>query len=330
MEISFFDVLTTVFSLVVLLIPGFIMVKTKMLGEGADKVLSTVVLYVGQPLLIFMGFQKAFESRIAVNLLITIALAVLVHAIVIAIMFLIVKNKSKNPKLDSLKYATIFGNCGYMGIPFIQTLYQNTGALQSEMLIYCAGVVLVFNILNWTVGVFIYAHDKKVLSIRKILINPNIIAAVLGFLMFIIVKVPMVDWAQSGSNLDMFFEKLSSSLYSVANLVTPLSMFVIGMKLANVSPKRLFTEKWAYVLCLNKLVGVSLLTILIVAILPVSLEVKCAIFFLLSMPAATSTALFAVNFGGDGETASIMVLLSTVLSIITISLMFLLFRTIVM
>ena len=330
MEISFFDVLTTVFSLVVLLIPGYIMVKTKMLGEGADKVISAVVLYVGQPLLIFMGFQKTFENRIAVNLLITIGVAILVHAIVIVVMFLIVKNKSKNPKIDSFKYATIFGNCGYMGIPFIQTLYQNMGALQSEMLIYCAGVVLVFNILNWTVGVFIYAHDKRVLSIKKILINPNIFASVLGFLMFILIKSPMVEWAQSGSNLDMFLEKLSSSLYSVANLVTPLSMFVIGMKLANVSVKRLFTEKWAYGLCLSKLVGVSLLSILVVAILPISLEVKCSIFFLLSMPAATSTALFAVNFGGDGETASIMVLLSTVFSIITISLMFLIFKAIVM
>ena len=66
-----------------------------------------------------------------------------------------------------------------------------------------------------------------------------------------------------------------------------------------------------------------LVAILTVAFLPIDTTVQYAVFFLLAMPAATSTAMFAVKFGGDGDFASVAVLLSTILSVITIPLMFL-------
>jgi predicted permease len=69
---------------------------------------------------------------------------------------------------------------------------------------------------------------------------------------------------------------------------------------------------------------------LIVGFLPVSETIKYAVFFALSMPSATGTVMFAVRFGGDADSASVMVLLSTILSIITIPLMFLLFSGVVL
>ncbi|MBO7344623.1 MAG: hypothetical protein J6U92_01650, partial [Clostridia bacterium] len=62
-----------------------------------------------------------------------------------------------------------------------------------------------------------------------------------------------------------------------------------------------------------------------VVFLPVSVVVKYVIFFLFSMPSATSSALFAVQFGGDSESASVFVLLSTILCIVTIPLTYLIF-----
>ncbi|MBQ6727678.1 MAG: hypothetical protein IJQ87_01940, partial [Clostridia bacterium] len=72
-----------------------------------------------------------------------------------------------------------------------------------------------------------------------------------------------------------------------------------------------------------KLIIMSLISILVVAFLPVDTTVKYTVFFLLSMPSATSTAMFAVKFGKDGDFASVCVLLSTVLSVITIPLLYL-------
>lgn len=112
-------------------------------------------------------------------------------------------------------------------------------------------------------------------------------------------------------------------------MVTPMAMFVIGMRLANVNLKQLFLDKWAYVASAFKLIVMSLVTMLLTAILPLDETVRYALFFLLSMPSAASCALQSVRFGGDGDFASVSVLLSTVLSIVTIPLMFTLFQAIV-
>jgi predicted permease len=122
---------------------------------------------------------------------------------------------------------------------------------------------------------------------------------------------------------DKVFTGLSKSINFLAEMVTPLAMTVLGMRIARVNVKQLFTDKWAYVNVVNKLFIMGIITILVVAWLPVSTVVKYTLFFLLSMPSANNTVLFAVNFGGDSESGSIFVLLSTLLSILTIPLMFL-------
>ena len=323
--ISPIDVFITVFSLVLLIIPGFILAKTKLLGEGADKALSNVVLYCAQPLLVFTAFQKKFESEIAINLVIVLALALVIHLLMLGFVYLVLRNRSKDPKKDAARFASLFGNVGYLGIPFIQTLYKNMPEQMGLMLVYCSSILFVFNIFNWTVGVVMYSHDKKDVSPKKILLNPTIIGCILGFFMFFVIQKPIVDWAGVGvgvNALDSALEKIMDGLNSLAHLVTPLSMIVIGMKLSQVKIKDLFTSKLAYFASFNKLIVMSLITILCVIFLPIDVNIKNVLFFTLSMPSAAATTLFAVRFKGDGKIASIMVLLSTILSVFTITLMY--------
>ncbi|MBQ3597214.1 MAG: AEC family transporter [Clostridia bacterium] len=320
---NFLDVLITVVFLLILMIPGFILAKTKMLGENADSVFSVLVLYVCQPALVFMAFQKTeYSPRLATNLLIVFGLAMAVHLISIGLFSLIFRNKDNSKKINCLKFASIFGNCGYMGLPFLQSLFGSTG-MSGEILIYGGVVIAAFNFLTWSIGVYIMTGDKKQINVQNALVNPTVIALILGIVIFFVAKVPLVNLAEKGSFLDKTVEGFVKSINFLSEMVTPLAMTVIGVKLAKVSLKQLFLDKWAYVVALNKLIIVSLITILLVAFLPVDNVVKYALFFLLSMPSATNTVLFAVRFGGDGESGSVFVLLTTVLSIITIPLMFL-------
>ncbi len=346
LQLNFLDVLLTVVSLVILTIPGFILAKTKVFGKEADKALSGLVLYGCQPMLMFVGFQKtSFNSSIAINMLIVAGIALFVHLAMIGIMFLIIKNKRKRVVVDGdtqsdenssllerkkncVRFASVFSNCGYMGVPFLTSLFGGS-AYEGEILIYGSIVIAVFNLLNWSLGVYMMTGDKKDMSIKKALLNPTIIGIFVGLILFLTVQTPLVDIATAGSTLDKILEKFMSACNFLANMVTPLAMIVIGVRLANVNFKSLFLDKWAYVVCACKLVLMSLIAIFSVAFLPIDLSVKYAIFFLLSMPSATATVLFAVNFGGDGDSASVFVLLSTVTSIITIPLMYLLFKAVI-
>lgn len=320
------DVFITVVFLLILMIPGFILIKTKMLDENAEKALSTLVLYVCQPALMLMAFQKKpYSPDLAVNMLIVAGLSLLIHSVMIAFMMLVFRNKNKDAKINCLKFASVFGNCGYMGLPFLQSLFSGN-QYEAEVLIYGGVVIMIFNLLTWSIGVFMMTGDKKQINIKNALLNPTVIALLIGILLFFTVQTPLkdvVDVAVGGSVGDKILEGLTKSVNFLSEMVTPLAMIVIGMKIAKVKPKQLFMDKWAYVNALNKLIIMSVLTMLIVAFLPIDNIIKYSLFFLLSMPSANNTVLFAVNFGGDSESGSVFVLLSTILSIATIPLMFL-------
>lgn len=321
---NFIDVLITVAFLLVLMVPGFILVKCKMLNDSVQGGFSTMVLYVCQPALMLMAFQnKEYSPELASNMLIVAGLALLLHGVMIAFMMLAFRNKSKSAKINCLRFASVFGNCGYMGLPFLQSLFEYNPAYLAEVLIYGGVVIVIFNILTWSVGVFMMTGDKKQINIKNMLVNPTVISLIIAVLMFFTIQKPLVAIFPESSFGDKVFSGLSKSINFLAEMVTPLAMTVLGMRIAKVNLKTLFMDKWAYVNVLNKLVLMGIIAILVVAWLPISNIIKYTLFFLLCMPSANNTVLFAVNFGGDAEAGSVFVLLSTLLSILTIPLMFL-------
>ena len=323
MQIDFLTVLIAVLSLVLLAVPGFIFGKLKLFPENAAETFSTFVLYCAQSAMLFMSFQEYYNDKIASNILIVAGLTVVIHLAMFAVIYLVMHHKGKRPTVNSARYASMFSNCGYMGLPFLQIVFSGSG-LGGEIIIYAGIVIAIFNVFSWTLGVYLVSGDKKYVSLKKIALNPVIISIVLGALCFFIIKKPIANLATAGTSGSFVLEKIMGSIDIIGNLVTPLSMTVIGINLAKVKVKELLLDKWAYVSCFFKLIVMSVLTMFIVAFLPIDNVVKYLMFFLLSMPSATSTAMFSVKFGGDVKSASVTVLLSTVLSILTIPLLYLL------
>lgn len=317
------DVFITVLFLLLLAVPGFIFAKTKMFPESSSRTLSVMVLYGCQPVLVVTSFQGcAFSKDIAVNMLLTAGVALAIHFVMFALLKLLFHKREKEDKIKLVKYLSVFSNCGFMGLPFLQSLFTDS-ALQAELVVYCAVVIAVFNVLNWTVGVYTITGDKKQISLKKVLFNPVIIAVLLSLLLFFILQKPLVELAAEGTAGRKILSKFMNSLYLLSNAVTPLSMTVIGIRLANIGWKQLLTDRWAYVVSGIKLVVMSLITALFVAYLPIASTIKYTVFFLLSMPSATSGAMLAVQFGKDGDFASVGVLLSTVCAIATLPLSYL-------
>lgn len=326
--ISFLDVLITVIFLLLLAVPGFIFAKTKMFPKTASETLSVIVLYGCQPILIFTSFQGcAFSFDIAVNMLLVAGIAVAAHLIMFLLVKVLFAKWQDDDKVKLVKYLSVFSNCGFMGLPFLQSLFTNS-ALQAELVVYCAVVLAVFNILNWTFGVYIITKDKTQITTKKVLLNPVILAVIVSLALFLALQKPLVDFTTAGTVGYKLVTKLMSSLQFLSNMVTPLSMFVIGIRLANIEWKQLLTDKWAYIATSVKLVAMSLLTMFLVAFLPIDSTIKYTVFFLLSMPCATSGAMMAVQFGKDSDFASIGVVLSTICSVVTLPLMYLFMNTV--
>lgn len=321
--ISFFDVFITVAFLLVLAVPGFIFAKTKIFPKTASETLSVIVLYGCQPILIITSFQGcSYNPDIAINMLIVAGIALVAHLIMFAIVKLVFIKWRADDKVKLVKYLSVFSNCGFMGLPFLQSLFTDA-SLQAELVIYCAVVLAVFNILNWTLGVYILTEEKKEISVKKVLLNPVIISVLFSLVLFFAFQKPVIELVAEGTVGYKILSKFMTSLNFLSNMVTPLSMFVIGIRLANINFKQLLTDKWAYIATAMKLVVMSFVVMFLVAFLPIESTIKYTIFFLLSMPSATSGAMMAVQFKKDSDFASIGVVLSTIVSIATLPLLYL-------
>ena len=197
---NFFSVFTSVFTLVVLIVPGYLLARFRMIPESLAKGLSTLLLYVCQPMLTFMSFQKtAYSSEIAVNMLIVAGVALAAHLVMIAVVFLIFRRKT-DARYRVVQFSAVFGNCGFMGLPFLQALFPDA----PETLIYGAVIVAVFNFLNWTVGVALLTGEKKHMKITRALFNPTSVALFISLPLFLLLKRPLAELFEAGTYAQAF------------------------------------------------------------------------------------------------------------------------------
>ena len=300
-------VFSSVLTMLLLILPGFILRKINFINSDAAKACSLIVLYCAQPCMLIDAYMREYDAGLFSDMLKVGLLSLIMYMCFILIASFMFK-KAPPSRRPILQYMMIFSNCGYMGFPVLRQIYGAQGELA---VLLGASVTLWFNLLSWPVGVRLYAKNGE--SFLRSLLKPGVIATVLGLIIFLtsasrIIPAP----AQSAVGL-------------LSDMVTPLSMFVIGMRLAECPFKSLFSD--CRLLCasgmrLLVLPALSFLIILALGLtgLPMSNMVMAVPFILMAMPSGASTAMMAERYDGDSVYGSAAVSLTTLLSIITIPL----------
>ena len=305
------DIIYNVGILFIMMIPGIILKKAKLCGDGFGKGVSNLVLYVAQPCLIFRAYLKPFDMEVLKNALVTLVLSVIAHGVFM--LALLVFNHTTEDRRRMLRFATIFSNAAFMGIPLIEAV------LGPEYTIYASIYNITFNMFLWTVGVHICTDNnvlddgtviKSQASIKKALIHPVTIAAALGLLFFFL---PIEGYVP---------ELCTESLNMVSGLVAPLSMLVLGLRIAEIDFKGFFDDKNVYFFILLRHIALPLIVFGIVSGLkliglPISTAIFKVIMLMVSAPAASSATMFAEKYDCDAAYVSKLVAFSTILAIVT-------------
>lgn len=334
MQVDFLTSLISVGLMIALAVPGFILKRKNMLPEKAVATLVAVLIYVSQPFLTISSFmEKDYRPELLANMGISLLLSLVFHAAVFFLAKLIFacfrakskegmtdeENQAASDALDKQKricvITSFMGNVGFMGIPVMKALFPDSG----EMLLYTAVFILGFNIASWTLGVYTVTGDKKNISFRRALLNPPTVALVVALPLFFFKSyIPAA-----------VLSPVSSVVGYLADMTLPLSMIILGIRLADVKFSELFTDVKVYAVCAVKLVASPLLSLGIMLLLRLifpSLDSFVIItgFIVMAMPAASLSLTFAEMFDGDSKTAVKVTLLTTFLSVITIPLLMLL------
>lgn len=331
------DLIINVGILLIMMIPGVALNKCKFVSADFGKGISNLVLYIAQPALIVYAYLSCESdfSDIWLPCLMTFVLSVIVHVIFSASAFAFFRRQPEAKK-KMLRVATIFSNAAFMGIPLIQTI------LSAEAAIYASIYNITFNLFLWTLGVHLCTRRegedmdgdldsdlkdelisarinmKKEVSILKVLLHPVTIASAIGVTLLVFgVDVSTLEGVKLGI--------ISDALAMLKALVAPLSMIVIGIRLADIKLNGIFTDVGMYVFLLLRhfvlplAVSVSMWALSLIG-LPIDEVTRTVVIILASAPAASSATMFAEKYDCDATYTSRIVLVSTLLSIGTMPL----------
>lgn len=309
--------------LFIMMIPGILMKKCKLSTDGIGKGISNLVLYIAQPALIFLAYLRPFDEKLLINSAYVLVISIIIHLIFSVVAMSLFK-KAPDAMRRMLRFATIFSNAAFMGIPLISAVLEETypGAT-----VYASIYNITFNLFLWSLGVYICTdkrdvnengieddeeHVKQGASPLKALYHPVTIAALIGLVFFIL---PIEGYVP---------DIITESFTMLKNLVAPLSMVVIGLRLADMSFKGIFKDKYMYLFLALRHIILPLATVglvkLIGLIVPVADEVAMVLVIMASAPAATSATMFAEKYDCDADYVSRLVTVSTLLSIATMPL----------
>ena len=317
----------------VMMVPGIIMKKAKLSTDGFGKALSNLVLYVAQPALILRSYLRTYNSKILLNILYVAIFAAVTHVVFTFVSKMCFKKSPDNMR-RMLRFATIFANAAFMGMPLIESV------LGGEALIYASVYNIVFNLWLWSVGVRICTDNKDIdgdgiddgaairknddVTVLKVLLNPTIVSAAIGLVCFFL----SLDPGSNYSELPVYSKFIVEVLDGLKSLVAPLSMVVLGLRIADIDFRGFFKQKDLYVfLALRHVIlpvivfAVMRLTAIVVDI---HIDVITTVLIMASAPAATSATMFAEKYDCDAAYVSKLVVISTILSIVTMPLISLL------
>ena len=289
-------------------VPGYLLVKRKMVSEDCIVGFSKVLLFVTQPCLAIYTFKSTeFSLEKLAQIGIFALLALGIHAVMLLGSFLVLRKGYKKAIYRIMTISNTFGNCAFFGIPIIEALLPESA---SDLIIYTTVYAVVMNLLGWTVASAIISQDTKHISLKKIIFNPTTLGAIAALTLFVL-EIPIQK--------DLF-----SMLTTTARMATPLSMLIMGMRLGTMKLGAMFTNIKVYITVAVKQILMPLIAFAAILFLPVSSEVKCTFFIICACPAASVVLNFAELVGEGQKEAANIVLFGTILSILTLPVIMLL------
>lgn len=144
-------------------------------------------------------------------------------------------------------------------------------------------------------------------EIVKKIFNIGVIACIAAMLLYFL-QTPVPSFLQA-------------FITNLGNLTAPLSMMIIGASLAQMPLKELFLDKKLLLFSLVKLLLLPAVWMIMVNRVAEQEILRGVCLVMMATPAGSMTAMLAQQYGGDYETASSGVALTTVLSVITMPLL---------
>ena len=292
----------------IMIFVGVFLFKKKHLSNDSARQLSWIIVNITNPITLLCAALSEEQKVSAKEVGIAFLCFVVMYAILIPLAYLIpVLLGVDKSRRYAYRMLAIFGNVGFIGIPFASAV------LGPKSLIFVSLCGLTFNMIMYTYGV---ASLKATVAEQhpeedhagdfsfKNIINSGTVMAVVTIVVYLTdVKVPGL---------------VHSTLTYIGNCTTFMSMIVLGVSVAQMVPKEVFTRWRLYVFVLLRQILVPILLIFILKPFIENELILDTVAVMSAMPAANLPLMMAKQFGVKEDMISAGIILTTVATIITI------------
>lgn len=301
-----------IFVMGIMIFFGFAFTKLGLISMDDSSHISQLTLYIICPCLLIDSFQIDFSYDKMMGFFLAIGAAILIHIFIIPLSMF----AGKIFHLDQMEQASIiYSNAGNLIVPIIGYV------LGDEYVFYCAAFMSVQSSLIWTHGLSLIS-GRKTKDMKKILLNPNMIAIILGLILFFTgIKLPSM---------------LADAVDRTGACIGPVSMIIIGILIASSDLKEVFTRGKSWLVVFLRLIVCPTVVILVIWILhlpSLTAEAPKILFasFLASAAPQASTVTQMANVHHKNEIlAGSINIMSVLLCIITMPLMTLFYQMLCM
>lgn len=299
---SFISMLNSQLVLFVYIFAGVYAKKKGIITDSVKQKLTSLVLKISLPCMIFNSFNRVLTPEILKKT----AMAFVVAACIALLSFVLGKfiyNMFPEEKRKILEYTTLVNNSGFLGMPLVQGVFGDEG------LLYASIFIIPNRIMMWTAGLSIFTQSDFKTKMKNILLNPCIITVYLGLARRIL-NIPFPAF-------------LDTAIGKIGGITSPLSMMIIGSMMVGVSWKTML-EPAIFYLAAVRLIFLPLVALGVMKLMHFDPLLSGVSLILTGMPAGSTAALLATQYGADEGFASRCIISTTLMSLFTAPLLMLL------
>lgn len=288
---------------------GYLMCRRGYLGDEMIHGLMAIITRFLIPVMIFNSLQLDYSPSLLKQGMVISFLFLLSAVVAFFLACLCLKSRrlTLSPcAVADWKFDALFSNAGFVGMPVVVALFNS-----QEAMFYCCCVIVTLNVFFGSIGEELYGifggREQKSISLKKLLKSPILAAMTLGILFFFLrIRIPSF---------------LSECFTTISSIIGPLVMFSLGALMTKGKFTDTFRDGSYYLLVLIRMIVAPLVAWAIGHLLTNHSVTLIVTMIMCAMPGPAAAAPLSLEYG-DAVWASRYVIVSTLLSVVTLPVLY--------
>lgn len=304
--------------ILVLMALGFLARKRGMVSEVGTSEMVRIMISIIYPCLIFSSVTRLNAQSLAANWIMPVmGLVIAGTGLVLGLIALRFMKGVDQQRASAFLFQNTINNYLFLPLPLVMLMWGNEGV---ALLVFAS---MGFELVVWTVGVFLFNRSSKLSEGIRMMFGPPLISLLFSIAWVCVRDLVPFDLPTAGLLADLAGRVLDLVYFgaeTIGKATVAVSMIVSGSRIAALDARAAF-DKHVWILSALRLVVTPVLFILLLKLIPMS-DIAFGILAVVAvMPAAVTSLVFSERFGGDSDFIASTLLVTHVAAVVTIPLL---------